>query len=244
MPKIKRSTLKTVLTSLPAGTPVRSADLAHFGVSADLAVHYVRAGWLNRLERGVLIRAADTPSLHPSLLLLERRLSGLHVGGKSALHWHGIQHHVSQRTQLHLYGWVAGRLPAWFTKPFPSEYHRKRLFKEPADKPLQVSRLDDDTTPLVSSRERALLELLSEVGIRQPLSEARDLTESTYTLRASVLSNLLKQCTSVKTVRLCLMLGQELSLPWARKLDRKQLPTGSNKPWVSRSRDGTLVLKP
>ena len=87
-------------------------------------------------------------------------------------------------------------------------------------------------------------ELLSEVGVRQPLSEARELTESTHTLRAGVLTNLLKHCTSVKTVRLCLTLGEELSLPWASKLDPKQLPTGSNKPWVSRSREGTLVLKP
>lgn len=239
-----RNLLKTVLAAMPAGTPVSSTDLARYGVSADLAVHYVRAGWLNRLERGVFIRAADTPSLHPSLLLLERKLLGLHVGGKSAFEWRGIRQYVSQHAHLHLYGWVAGHLPAWFTDAFPSHYHRKRLFKEDPNAMLHVSRLQSDTTALVSSPERALLELLSEVGVRQPLSEARELTESTHTLRASVLSNLLKQCTSVKTVRLCLTLGQELSLPWARKLDPKQLPTGSDKPWVSRSREGTLVLKP
>jgi hypothetical protein len=109
---------------------------------------------------------------------------------------------------------------------------------------MHVTRFAGDHAPLVSSPERALLELLSEVGVRQPLSEARELTESTHTLRAGVLTNLLKHCTSIKTVRLCLTLGKELSLPWATKLDPKQLPTGSNKPWVSRSREGTLVLKP
>jgi hypothetical protein len=223
---------------------VTTADLAGYGVSADLAVHYVRAGWLTRLERGVYIRPADTPSLHPSLQLLERRLTGLHIGGKSALEWHGVRQYVSQQSTLHLYGWVAGRLPSWFTDTFPSDYHRKRLFDEKAETPLHVSRFADNQTPLVSSPERALLELLSEVGVRQPLSEARELTEGTHTLRAAVLSQLLKRCTSVKTVRLCLTLGQELSLPWASKLDPKQLPTGSDKPWVWRSRDGTLVLKP
>ena len=37
--------------------------------------------------------------------------------------------------------------------------------------------------PLVSTPERALLELLDEVGVRQPLQEAREIAESTYSLR-------------------------------------------------------------
>jgi len=89
-----------------------------------------------------------------------------------------------------------------------------------------------------------LLEVLSEVGVRQPLQEARELAESTYSLRADVLRELLQRCTSVKTVRLCLQLGRELALPWATKLDPAQLPTGSDRAWVSRSEDGLLVLKP
>ncbi len=101
----------------------------------------------------------------------------------------------------------------------------------------RVSEVENNhAAPLVSSPERALLELLSEVGVRQSLSEARELTEGTHTLRSSVLVQLLKKCTNVKTVRLCLTLGRELSLPWASKLDPKALPTGSDKPWVSRSR--------
>jgi len=86
--------------------------------------------------------------------------------------------------------------------------------------------------------------LLSEVGVRQPLQEARELVESTYSLRANVLGELLRRCTSVKTVRLCLQLGREASVPWAAKLDPATLPTGSGRPWVSRSADGLLVLKP
>ena len=96
----------------------------------------------------------------------------------------------------------------------------------------------------MSAPERALLEVLSEVGVRQPLQEARELVESSYSLRANVLRDLLKRCASVKTVRLCLQLGRELSQPWLGKLDQSQLPKGSDRPWVSRSADGLLVLKP
>ena len=109
------SKLNDLYSKVRPGSPVTSEKLATLGVSADLAVHYVRAGWLTRLARGVFARP-DTPlGLHPSLRLLERRLKGLHVGGKSALDWHGVRHNVAQQPQLHLYGWVSGPLPSWFT---------------------------------------------------------------------------------------------------------------------------------
>jgi len=215
------------------------------GISADLAVHYVRAGWLTRLARGVFCRTNDPPGLHPSLLLLQRRLEGLHVGGKSALEWYGLRQYVSQQPSLHLYGWVAGCLPEWFTERFPAEYHRKRIFDERHDALMHVGPFDKRIgAPQVSAPERALLELLGDVGLRQPLQEARELVESSYTLRADVLRDLLQRCTSVKTVRLCLQLGREASAPWVAKLDTVVLPKGSNRPWVSRSPDGLLVLKP
>ena len=226
------------------GSPVRSEELATLGVSADLAVHYVRAGWLTRLARGVFARP-DTPlELHPSLRLLERRLKGLHVGGKSALDWHGVRHNVAQQTELQLYGWASSPLPSWFTERFPSSYHRLRLFDERPEALLRVSRFQRKADgPLVSEPERAVLELLSDVGVRQSLQEARELLEGTPSLRAHVLQELLARCKQVKVVRLCLTLGRELALPWAAKLDPKRLPTGSEQRWVGRSKEGLLVLK-
>jgi len=245
MATTRRDKLNRLYTRVAPGTPLTSHDLAVLGISADLAVHYVRAGWLQRLARGVYCRPNDPPALHPSLVLLQQSFEGLHVGGKSALDWHGIRQYLSQRPVLHLYGWKAGRLPEWFTERFPAEYHRKRLFKEEPGALLHIRPIENRKGgPLVSAPERALLEVLSEVGVRQPLQEARELVESTYSLRADVLRELLQRCTSVKTVRLCLQLGRELSQPWAGKLDPSQLPKGSDWPWVSRSGDGLLVLKP
>ena len=244
MATTETSKLNALFTQAAPGQPLTSADLAEMGISADLAVHYVRAGWLMRLARGVFCRAGDTVALHPSLLLLERRLAGLHVGGRSALDWHGVRQYVAQQPVLQLHGWAAGRLPGWFTERFPAEYHRNRLFDEQPEAMLHVGPFERrDGAPRVSAPERALLELLSEVGIRQPLQEARELLESTYNLRADVLTALLQRCTSVKTVRLCLQLGREASLPWAAKLDAATLPTGSSRPWVARSAEGLLVLK-
>ena len=59
--------------------------------------------------------------------------------------------------------------------------------------------------PNVSAPERAFLELLTE---------ARELAESTYSLRA-----------------------------WAKKLNPARLPAGGDRPWISQTNEGLLVLK-
>ena len=237
--------LKILQSNLPTGSPITSAQLAGLGISADLVVHYARSGWLQRLGRGVFCRPGETLSLHASLLVLQRQITGLHVGGKTALEWYGVRQYVSQQASVHLYGWAAARLPEWFSQQFAAEYHRKRLFSEtPVQMPGVGLFENREGAPWVSTPERALLELLDEVGVRQPLQEAREIAEGTYSLRAEVLVELLKRCTSVKTVRLCLRFGHELDLPWVGKLDEAVLPKGGSRPWISKSKEGLLVLKP
>jgi len=237
--------LKVLTEHLAPGAPLTSDDLRKLDISADLATHYVKAGWLTRLSRGVYAKPGDELSFRPSLLVLQRTYLDLYVGGKTALDWYGYRQYIAQRPILNLYSWsTIPRLPSWFTERFPASYHRKRLFHETSKHLLFVTPFEDRTNePNVSEPERAVLEVLSEVGVRQQLQEARDLLESAYTLRADVLQKLLQQCTSVKTVRLCLQLGKELSLPWAEKLDASSLPKGSSKPWVSHRQHGKLVLK-
>lgn len=197
----------------------------------------MRAGWLTRLARGVFTRPDAPLDLPASLRLLERRFRGLHVGGRSALDWHGVRHQLRQQPHVQLYGWASGPLPPWFTRRFPNSYHRLRLFNERADAPVRVSRFPLKADgPLVSEPELAVLEMLSEVGVRQSLDAARELLEGASPLRAPVLRDLLGRCRQVKTVRLCLTLGRELDLPWAAKLDPTRLPTGSRRRWVAARR--------
>lgn len=171
-------------------------------------------------------------------------MEGLHVGGKTALEWHGIRHYLTHRPALRLYGWGSGSLPPWFTERFPeSSYHRLRLFDELPTELLHVlSHQSLEGAPLVSTPERAALELLSEVGVRQPLQEAREILEGAPHLRASVLQELLERCRQVKTVRLCLTIGSELGLPWADKLDAERIPRGGGGRWVGQTKEGLLIL--
>lgn len=102
---------------------------------------------------------------------------------------------------------------------------------------------DKKPTALTSDPERGLLEILSEVGSRQSLAEARALMEGAYGMREEVLLRLLAHCTSVKTVRLCLLLSRELGLPFSDALFTADLPTKGKGAWVSKTPEGWLVLK-
>ena len=93
----------------------------------------------------------------------------------------------------------------------------------------------------MSVPERALLEMLSEVGVHQEVSEARNILEGVRSLRVDVLEQLLKSCHRVKVLRLCVLWAEELNLPWAasaRKLVGSKL--GPSR-WMSRLKDGTIL---
>ncbi len=234
------------LAALPRGGPVATARLKEVGVSSALASHYVRAGWLTRLGRGVFMFPNDELAVTASLTVLACNVPGLHVGGKTALAWRGIRHNVGQREKLTLWGNDPHPLPEWFNQRFPARYVARKLFdaKLPTDFGLQPLP-EAPTGALVSVPERALLEMLSEVGTpRQGIEEARNIMEGVRSPRLDVLGTLLQHCPSVKVGRLCVQWAEELSLEWAADARRLAGPRGRGR-WLTRLPDGrTLVLKP
>lgn len=250
MDRIPRHDLiKKLQTNLPRGMPFDLAVLERIGVSASLAAHYTESGWLNRLGQGVYAFAGDALSAHGAIKLLQTRVAGLHVAGKSALALQGVRHNLATREALVLWGDVRFVLPVWFTSRFPSRYVSAKLFNW-SDDTLSSKSL---TTPpgatdglRVSVPERAVLELLYEVGTHQGLEEARNLFDGLRNLRKEVLGELLQSCTSVKAVRLFLTWARETNVVDVEALQRQYtLPVGGEKRWITRMKDGTLLsLKP
>ena len=195
--------------------PFDLAALESIGVSAQLAAHYAKSGWLDRLGQGVYAFAGDTLTPHGALKLLQTRVTGMHVAGRSALTLQGVRHNLATREALVLWGDMRFVLPVWFTSRFPSHYVSAKLFNW-LDGTLASQSL---TTPpgvtdglRVSVPERAVLELLYEVGTHQGLEEARNLFDGLRNLRKEVLGELLQCCTSVKTVRLFLTWARETNV--------------------------------
>jgi Transcriptional regulator, AbiEi antitoxin, Type IV TA system len=86
--------------------------------------------------------------------------------------------------------------------------------------------------------------LLSEIGQGEGIEEARHIVETLTSLRADVLTTLLKCCESVKINRLCVKWSEELGLPWAdtaREAAHDNLGHGR---WSRKLRDGTTLNLP
>jgi hypothetical protein len=240
--------LKRLQTELARGAPFDLTALAPVGVSAQLAAHYADGGWLVRLAHGVYAFPSDTLGVDGALRFLQQRVPGLHVGGKSALSLRGVQHNLSDRDTLVLWGDARYALPEWFTSRFPARYVHARLFEWPDDSlPTRTLStppgLPDGMRASVS--ERAVLEMLYEVGTQQSLEEARNLFDGLRSPRNELLGALLACCRSIKVVRLFLTWARETRLVDVDDLLAKySLPVGSDNRWIRQLPDGTrLTLK-
>lgn len=242
---VPHNLIKSLQAELPRGAPFDLAVLASHGVSPQLAAHYAKTGWLERLGYGVYAFPKDDFAVEGALMLLQQRVAGLHVGGKSALALQGVRHNLSPREAMVLWGDTRFTPPCWFTQRFPARYVSAKLFDWPdallADQTLHTP--PGQTAGLqVAVPERAVLELLYDVGTKESLEEARNLFDGLKPPRKELLGQLLSCCTSVKTVRLFLHWARETAVVDVDHL-LKQYPvrTGSSTRWMSRLDDGTLL---
>lgn len=246
MTDIKRSFLiKKLLNSVSHEEPLSLTRLADNGISAALAAHYARSGWLERIGVGIYRLAGARLDRDQCLLFMQSRWPGLHVGGKTALAWQGIRQFLSEKEVLTLWGDRQDDLPHWFTARFPSSYSSQMLFSE------SVSNLGIFTPPdlltgvAVSMRERALLELLGDVKSAGDLDEARQLFFATAGLRLAEIGAILEGCRSVRTVRLFLVLAKQAETIDLDRLRRDfSIPTGSSSRWIGKLADGTKLVLP
>jgi len=242
----RKNLIKDLQTGIPRGVPFDIQAAKSKAVSSALMWHYLKSGWLTRLERGVFMFPNDELQRDACLKFVAKRFSGLHVGGKTALAWRGVRHNLSQREHLILWGDVRRSLPEWFTSRFPCRYVSKALFSKKLSAGFGLQPLPETPDgPLVSVPERALLEMLSDVGVIQGVEEARNIMEGVRSVRPEVLTTLLENCLRVKVTRLCVQWAEELNLDWAaivRSSTKGRPGTGR---WSSRLKDGTtLTLKP
>ena len=241
----RNNLIKRLVSGLPRDLPFDLRDLESLGVSRQAASHYVRAGWLERLGHGVYAFPGTVPSSEGLLLLLQRRVTGLRVGGKTALRMHGVGHNLSVRERLVLWGDERASLPGWFTAYQSARYVSASLF-DWEDSSLAPATM---MTPpgvregvRVSAPERAVLEMLYDAGTRETLEEARAVFDGLRTLRQGLMGTLLSCCTSVKAVRLFLTWAEETEVVDVGLLLEESSPrTGGGRRWVQRLSDGTLL---
>ena len=242
--------------SLPEGLLVDAAWLSRNGYSTALRAHYVASGRLEHLARGVYCRPRGPLRWQQAVISLQTLLDvALVVGGRTALELQGFAHYLAQGMgEVHFYG--SRPPPTWLAKLSLSlsvrfVYHNDhRLFHNP---PVELGVAIDPTAgsgnrlkpnplhfvvqpwgqwdwPLVlSTPERAILELLDELPNHESFEQIDKLMGSLANLSPKRLQELLANCHSVKVKRLFFFFADRHHHAWLKRLDKESLDLGTGK---------------
>lgn len=242
---------------LPNGLVADGAYLEARGYSSSLRTQYVKAGWLQQPVRGIYSRphiSIDWPLAILSMQILMGR--PVIVGGRTALELQGRAHYVSDRVRdVHLY--TTTSVPTWLakldlgvvfrthnsTRLFADDPIRRALTEAAVDLRTRTVRSMDSlrggltTYPLghwewplvISTLERAYLEMLDELPDHESFHQADVLMEGLSDLSPRRLQKLLEDCISIKVKRLFLFFADRHDHAWLKRLDRTRIGLGSGK---------------
>lgn len=146
----------------------------------------------------------------------------------------GKYHYVPVQTiqQIDLYKTQKVKLPSWLNKISECQTQfnvfAQQLFNQDFDEEIIIWKFNEFELQL-SSPERAILELLSNVPQQHTYEEAYLFMENLSRLRPEVVQMLLEKCNSVKSKRLFLHLAEKCQHEWLKDLGVKKISLGLGK---------------
>ncbi len=256
MVKQNHSKLNFLEKALPEGLLVDAAWLRHHGFSTSLLTQYVQAGKLARPAPRVYRRPRGSLKWQQVVISLQMLLNRpLTVGGRTALELQGFSHYLSNALrEVHLYG--PNKPPTWLPHLQLETrflYHNEqKLFRrplEPEDLSMrsQLSGDDDrksdwltnnltlqhwgewDWPIVLSTPERAILELLDELPKHETFEQVDKLMGSLSSLSPRRLEKLLADCKNVKVKRLFFFFADRHKHAWNKYLDQERFDLGKGK---------------
>ena len=246
MTQQRQERLKPLLDDLPPGYVADAAWLTARGIDRKSILQYEQRGWLEKLARGVYRR----PDTHRNvsadgdwrrLVLSLQRVMGyeVHVGGRTALSLHGFEHYLrlgAEAPRVYLYGDV----PSWLARlPNADRFETRTLnlfggSKTGVDGVDGVDDKNQSSPPqrrlndlVVSTPERAILEMLNELPVHESFHNVDTIFEGLANLRPRLLETLLKECRSVKVKRLFFVFADQHDHAWRKYLNPDDFDLGS-----------------
>ena len=239
---------------LPEGLLVDAAWLEAHGYSRSLRSQYVAAGWLEQPTRGVYRRSRGSLSWEQVVISLQAVLHfPVSVGGRTALDLQGYAHYLSQSPQvIHLYS--DKKLPGWVSKLSVGpklEFHNRTRFlpkidQQPDKLSISASVTDksESTQPgalriirwgqwdwplLISTPERAILELLDELPNKETFHLVDMTMEGLANISPRRMQKLLEEATSIKVKRLFFFFADRHHHRWLDHIERERIDLGKGK---------------
>ncbi len=222
----------TKINSLRQQTPsigiLLTSWLEKSGFSRNEVSNYLKSGWLQRITTGVYQFTGDTPSLYGALASYQKQVAmKYHVGAASALELKGFSHYITMgKPDAVVFSPVKPPLPKWLNDAELDMNLVEVSTKVIGD--IGIEQMDYQGQALtVSSPERAIMECVLLSPSHYDLMDVYYLMEMLTSLRASLVQQLLENCTSVKVKRMFLYMAEKARHRWFAKLDRSRISLGS-----------------
>jgi hypothetical protein len=199
----------------------------------------VKSNQLASISKGVYVRNGSKITWQSIVFSLQSILkTDLVVGGLTALEMQGLSHYVSlsENKIVHLFGndvlpeWVVNLdLNVKFVRHTTNSLFPKNSEERKQLHPFTVVRdWDNDNRKLIlSSPERAYLEVLLDVPQKITFEHADQLMQGLTTLSPRNLQKTLESCQNVKVKRLFFWFADRQKYVWLGKLNRENITLGS-----------------
>lgn len=235
MTRKNTSKINQLIKDIPNGVLLTSQWLQEHNVTNKLAWWYVHSGWLEKVAHKLYKKPGGSIAWYDVISVLQQQLKlPVHIGGKTALQFLGKSHYVPAQTvhQIDLYGTRKVQLPAWLNRipecQFRFKVLTRQLFKNGSDEGIIRWQFHEFEIQ-ISSPERAMIELLSNVPQQYTFEEAYLLMENLSRLRSEVVQALLEKCSSVKAKRLFLYLAEKCQHEWLEEINVNKVNLGAGK---------------
>lgn len=213
---------------IPSNGIMLTSWLEKSGFSRNEISNYMKSGWLQRISTGVYQFTGDRPSLYGILASYQKQTNlKYHIGAASALELKGFSHYIAMgKPTAVVFAPVKPPLPKWL-----NDADLDMNLAEVSSKVLGTAGIEQldyqGQTLTVSSPERAIMECVLLSPARYDLMDVYYLMEMLASLRASLVQQILEDCTSVKVKRLFLYMAKKARHRWFAKLDLSRISLGS-----------------
>lgn len=213
---------------IPSNGIMLTSWLEKSGFSRSEISNYMKSGWLQRISTGVYQFTGDSPSLYGILASYQKQVGmKYHIGAASALELKGFSHYIAMgKPTAVIFAPVRPPLPKWL-----NDAELDMNLAEVSSKVLGTVGIEQlnyhGQTLTVSSPERAIMECILLSPALYDLIDVYYLMEMLASLRASLVQQILKDCTSVKVKRMFLYMAEKARHRWVAKLDRSHISLGS-----------------
>jgi len=229
MNTIGQTKINSLLQKLPSGALYFGSWLKENGISYFLQRHYRDSQWLTAIDKGVMYRTGENPTLFSALSCFNSQLNKkFHIGALSALEMRGFAHYVPLgRQTIVVYCPHNEWFPKWFSK---FDWGVEILKKYSEFSETGITTISENSFEIaISSPERAFLESLDLAPKYYNLTDLYQVMEMLNGLRTGLLQNLLEECNSIKVRRLFLYMAEKAGHSWLEDLDLSKIDLGTGK---------------